>query len=66
MYFSDKTEAIVLGLKHLKSRLSNSILSLDGITLFTSMTAKNLGVIFEQSYKPLNRFLDWSNHYTGF
>ena len=45
---SDKTEVIVLGPKHVRSRLSDNILSLDGITLSSSTTARNLGVIFDQ------------------
>ena len=45
---ADKTKVIVLGPKHLRSRLSDNILSLDGITLSSSTTARNLGVIFEQ------------------
>lgn len=45
---SDKTEVIVLGPKHLRNALSNNIASLDGITLSSSTTVRNLGVIFDQ------------------
>ena len=50
----DKSEVIVLGPKHVRSRLSYNILSLDGITLSSSSTERNLGVIFDQdlSYIP--------------
>ena len=43
---SDKTEVIVLVPKHLRSRLSDSILYLKGITFSSSRTARNLVVIF--------------------
>uniref|UniRef100_A0A665ULH4 Reverse transcriptase domain-containing protein n=1 Tax=Echeneis naucrates TaxID=173247 RepID=A0A665ULH4_ECHNA len=45
---SDKTEVIVLGPKHLRKILSNHLISLDGITLASSSTVRNLGVIFDQ------------------
>ena len=45
---SDKTEVIVLGPKHLRNTLSNDIATLDGITLASSTTVRNLGVIFDQ------------------
>ncbi len=37
---SDKTEVIVLGPKHLRSTLSNDIVTLDDITLAFSTTVK--------------------------
>lgn len=43
---SNKTEVIVFGPKHWRTRLSDSILCLDGITLSFSTTAKSLIVIF--------------------
>ena len=53
---SDKTEVIVLG--HLRPILSDNVLCLDGITLSSSMTARNLGVIFDKDLSLiLNRFL---------
>ncbi|PME06503.1 hypothetical protein A8A06_07420 [Escherichia coli] len=45
---SDKTEVIVFGPKNLRNSLSNQILTLDGITLASSDTVRNLGVIFDQ------------------
>ena len=45
---SDKTEVIVFGPKHLRDTLSNDIATLDGITLASSTTVRNLGVIFDQ------------------
>ena len=45
---SDKTEVIVFGPKHLRDSLSNHVVSLDGITLASSTTVKNLGVIFDE------------------
>ena len=49
---SDKTKVIVLGPKHVRSRLSDNILSLEDMTLSSSTTASNLGVIFELSFIP--------------
>ncbi|XP_042341350.1 uncharacterized protein LOC121942262, partial [Plectropomus leopardus] len=48
MLNSDKTEVIVLGPKHLRSSFSNNLISLDGITLASSTTVRNLGVLFDQ------------------
>ncbi|XP_054875006.1 uncharacterized protein LOC129350900 [Amphiprion ocellaris] len=45
---SDKTEVIVFGPKHLRELLSKHIATLDGITLASSTTVRNLGVIFDQ------------------
>ncbi len=45
---SDKTEVIVLGPKHLRSTLPNDIVTLNDITLASSTTVRNLGVIFDQ------------------
>ena len=45
---SDKTEVIVVGPKHLRNVLSNHLLSLDGISVASSSTVKNLGVIFDE------------------
>ena len=44
----EKTEVIVLGPKHLRNTLSNDITTLDGITLVSSTTMRNLVVIFDQ------------------
>ena len=48
MLNSGKTEAIVLGPKHIRDSLSSNILNLDGITLASSTTLRNLGVMFDQ------------------
>ena len=45
---SDKTEVIVFGPKNLRDMMSNHIVTLDGISLASSTTARNLGVIFDQ------------------
>ena len=45
---SDKTEVITFGPKHLRDKLSNHIMTLDGFTLTSSNTVKNLGVILDQ------------------
>ncbi|XP_030580839.1 uncharacterized protein LOC115777144, partial [Archocentrus centrarchus] len=45
---SDKTEILVLGPTNLRNMVSNQILTLDGITLASSNTERNLGVIFDQ------------------
>ena len=45
---SDKTEVIILGTQHLRNKLSNNIIYSDGITLTSSTTVKNLGVIFDE------------------
>lgn len=39
---SDKTEVIVFGPKHLRNSLSKHIVTLDGITLASSTTVRNL------------------------
>lgn len=44
----DKSEVIVVRPKQLRTGLSDSILSSDGIILSTSMTVRNLVVIFNQ------------------
>ena len=38
----------MLGPKHLRNTLSNDLTNLDGITLASSTTVRNLGVIFDQ------------------
>ncbi|KAM7366739.1 hypothetical protein PAMP_014689 [Pampus punctatissimus] len=43
MLNSDKTEVLVIGPKHLRD-----LVALDGITLASSSTVKNLGVVFDQ------------------
>ena len=48
LFNSDKTEVIVFGPKHVRDSLSNHLVLLDGITLASSTTVKNLGVIFDQ------------------
>ncbi|XP_054865229.1 uncharacterized protein LOC129348587 [Amphiprion ocellaris] len=45
---SDQTEVILFGPKHLRKLLSKHIVTLDGITLASSTTVRNLGVIFDQ------------------
>ena len=48
MLNADKPEVIVLGPKHIRDSLSSNIVNLDGITLASSTTVRNLGVIFDQ------------------
>ena len=50
MLNSDKTEVIVLGPKHIRDSLSSNIVNLDIITLASSTTVRNLGVIFDQDF----------------
>ncbi|XP_034541124.1 uncharacterized protein LOC117814108, partial [Notolabrus celidotus] len=45
---SGKTEVIVIGPKHLRETFSNNISTLDGISLASSTSARNLGVLFDQ------------------
>ena len=47
MLNSDETEVIVLGPKHIRESLSNNMVNLDGITLASTITVRNLGVIFD-------------------
>ena len=52
LQFSDvkfrQTEVLVIGPKHLRNSLSRDLVTLDGITLASSSTVKNLGVVFDQ------------------
>ena len=48
MLNSEKTEILVLGPKNLRDSMSIDIATLDGITLASSTTVRNLGVIFDQ------------------
>ena len=48
MLNSNNNEVIVLDSKHIRDSLSSNIVNLDGITLASSTTVKNLGVIFDQ------------------
>ena len=43
----DKTEMILLGPKHLRDRVSDHIVSLDGIRIASSSTVRNLGVLLD-------------------
>lgn len=52
LLYSDKAEVCVLGAKHLRTGLSDSIMSLDGITLSSSGTGRNLGVLLHQVFSP--------------
>ncbi len=45
---SHKTKVIVLGPEHLRNTSSNDIVTLDDITLASSTTVRNLGIIFDQ------------------
>ena len=45
---SDKTEAILLGQKHLRNTLFNDIVTLGVIALASSTTVRNLGNNFDQ------------------
>uniref|UniRef100_A0A8C6SKQ3 Reverse transcriptase domain-containing protein n=1 Tax=Neogobius melanostomus TaxID=47308 RepID=A0A8C6SKQ3_9GOBI len=44
----DKTEVIILGPQKLRESLSQQIISLDNVSVSTSSTVKNLGVLFDQ------------------
>ncbi len=46
---SDQTEVIVLGPKQLRNKLTNDITTLDGFTLASSTTERNLQVILDQN-----------------
>ena len=48
MLNSEKTKILVLGPKNLRDSMSTHIATLDGITLASSTTVRNLGVIFDQ------------------
>uniref|UniRef100_A0A8P4KLV1 Reverse transcriptase domain-containing protein n=1 Tax=Dicentrarchus labrax TaxID=13489 RepID=A0A8P4KLV1_DICLA len=48
MLNSEKNKILVLGPKNLRDSLSKDIVTLDGITLASSTTVRNLGVIFDQ------------------
>ena len=48
MLNSEKTKIFVLGPKNLRDSMSTHIATLDGITLASSTTVRNLGVIFDQ------------------
>ena len=48
MLNSEKTEILVFGPKNLRDSMSIDIATLDGITLASSTTVRNLGVIFDQ------------------
>ena len=48
MLNSDKTEVIVLGPEHIRDSLSSNTVNLHSITLASSTTVRNLGVIFDQ------------------
>ena len=48
MLNSEKTEILVLGPKNPRDSMSTHIATLDGITLASSTTVRNLGVIFDQ------------------
>ena len=45
---ADKTEVIVLGPKHHRNKIITDIATLDGFSLASSDTVRNLGVIFDQ------------------
>ncbi|XP_072234405.1 uncharacterized protein [Leuresthes tenuis] len=46
---SDKTEVVLFGPERLREKLSSYIVTLDGISLASSSTVRNLGVIFDQN-----------------
>ena len=46
---SDKTEVVIFGPEHFREKLSSYIGTLDGISLASSSTVRNLGVIFDQN-----------------
>ena len=46
---SDKTKVVIFGPESFREKLSSYIVTLDGISLASSSTVRNLGVIFDQS-----------------
>ena len=46
---SDKTEVIIFGPERFREKLSSYIVTLDGFSLASSSTVRNLGVIFYQN-----------------
>ena len=46
---SDKTEVIIFGPEHFREKSSSYIVTLHGISLASSSTVRNLGVIFDQN-----------------
>ena len=46
---SDKTEVVLFGPERFREKLSTYIVTLDGISLASSSTVRNLGVIFDQN-----------------
>ncbi|XP_072251171.1 uncharacterized protein [Leuresthes tenuis] len=46
---SDKTEVVLFGPERFREKLSSYIVTLDGISLASSSTVRNLGVIFDQN-----------------
>ncbi|XP_075330633.1 uncharacterized protein LOC142388967, partial [Odontesthes bonariensis] len=46
---SDKTEVVIFGPERFREKLSSYIVTLDGISLASSSTVRNLGVIFDQN-----------------
>ena len=46
---SDKTEVVIFGPERFREELSCYIVTLDGISLASSTTVRNLGVIFDQN-----------------
>ena len=55
---SDKTEVIVIGLKHLQEALLSCTANLDHISLVSGSTVRNLGVIFDQKLS-FNSHIKW-------
>ena len=46
---TDKTEVVIFGPKRFSEKLPSYIVTLDGISLASSSTVRNLGVIFDQN-----------------
>ena len=46
---SDKTEVVLFGPERFREKLSSCIVTLDRISLASSSTVRNLGVIFDQN-----------------
>jgi len=46
---SDKTEVVLFGPERFREKLSSYIVTLDGVSLGSSPTVRNLGVIFDQN-----------------
>ena len=53
---SDKTEVVLFGPERFREKLSSYIVTLDGISMVSSATVRNLGVIFDQNLSLLRTY----------